>query len=168
MKVILETERLLLREMTEEGSANLSSVLSNPESMKNYPHPLSNAEVISWIEKNIERYREYGYGLWAVIRKSDLAFLGDCGITMQNIDGELLPEIGFHIIKEYCNNGYATEAASACRDYAADVLNFKSVYSYSRHSNVESQRVSQKIGMKEIKRYQNNGIETVVYEYRVL
>jgi len=50
-----------------------------------------------------------------VILKEGNIFLGDCGITMQNIDGEVVPEMGFHIIKDHCNKGYATEAALACK-----------------------------------------------------
>ena len=64
---------------------------------------------------------------------------------MQNIDGEVLPEIGFHIIKEYCNKGYAAEA---CLHYAFDILGFEQVYSYTTIENIPSQIVAAKIGMK--------------------
>jgi RimJ/RimL family protein N-acetyltransferase len=93
--------------------------------------------------------------------------LGDCGITLQNIGGEILPEIGFHIIKIYCNMGYATEAAEACKQYAIGHLKFKSIYSYSESGNKPSQRVSSKIGMKYVKSFTINGIEEVVYAYSV-
>lgn len=162
---IIETRRLVLRELEAGDAGELSKVLSDAESMRYYPHPFSNAEVKAWIEKNIKRYSDFGFGLWAVIRKEDGVFLGDCGITMQNIDGEMLPEIGFHIILKYCKNGYATEAARACLDYALKKLKYNSVYSYTRASNVASQCVAVKIGMKEKKRYEKDGFEHVVYEY---
>lgn len=166
MKLIFETRRLYLRQLTLQDTSNLSLVLSDKESMMHYPHPFSNEEVIQWIERNIKRYENDGFGLWAVIRKADDQFLGDCRITLQNIDGDILPEIGFHIIKEFCNLGYATEAAEACKKYAMETLKFKSIYSYSEVGNHASQRVSSKIGMNRVKTFKKGTIEEVVYEYR--
>jgi len=166
MKLVFETRRLYLRQLTLEDAFNLSLVLSDQESMRHYPHPFSNEEVKEWIERNIKRYKNDGFGLWAVIRKADNQFLGDCGITLQNIDGDILPEIGFHIIKRFCNLGYATEAAEACKKYAIEILGYKSIYSYSEVGNQASQRVSSKIGMKKIKTFNKDGIKEVVYEYR--
>ena len=167
MDTIIETSRLYLRQLIIQDISNLSLVLSDKESMRYYPHALSNEEVEKWIERNIERYNNDGFGLWAVIRKTDNQFLGDCGITLQNIDGDILPEIGFHIIKTYCNKGYATEAAEACKKYAIDVLGFKSIYSYSEVGNKASQRVSSKIGMTKVRTFKKDGTEKVVYEFHL-
>ena len=166
MKLIFETRRLYLRQLTLEDASSLSLVLSDQESMRHYPHPFSNEEVKEWIERNIKRYQNDGFGLWAVIRKADDQFLGDCGITLQNIDDDILPEIGFHIIKKFCRLGYATEAAEACKKYAMETLGYTSVYSYSEVGNKASQRVSAKIGMKKVKTFKKDEIEEVVYEYR--
>ncbi|GAT62821.1 GNAT family N-acetyltransferase [Paludibacter jiangxiensis] len=163
--MIIETPRLYLRLLTQEDTSDLSLVLSDPESMRHYPHPFSQEEVMEWIDRNIKRYNSDGFGLWAVIRKADNQFLGDCGITLQNIDGEILPEIGFHIIKKYCNAGYATEAAEACKRYAIERLGYQSVYSYSEVGNKASQRVASKIGMHPVKTFCKDGIEEVVYVY---
>ncbi|MFA8300608.1 MAG: GNAT family N-acetyltransferase [Hyphomicrobiales bacterium] len=154
---ILETERLYLRELTVEDKNDLMKVLSDPESMQYYPHPFSEERVEQWINWNIDNYKKYNHGLWAVILKEGDVFLGDCGITMQNIDGEILPEIGFHIIKEYCNKGYATEAAQACREYAFSALDYSKVFSYTILPNVPSQRVAEKIGMQVLKYFEKNG-----------
>jgi len=166
MESIIETRRLILRRLTLDDIPSLSLVLSDQESMIHYPQAFSNEEVKKWVERNIERYKNDGFGLWAVIRKEDNQFLGDCGITLQNIDGDILPEIGFHIIKSFCNMGYATEAAEACKKYAIEVLGFKSIYSYSEVGNKASQRVSSKIGLIKVKTFTKDGIEEVVYEYR--
>lgn len=167
MKPIIETPRLYLRQLNSKDILDLSLVLSDKDSMKYYPYVFSMSDVSIWIERNIERYQNDGFGLWAVIRKKDNQFLGDCGITLQNIDGATLPEIGFHIIKTFCNMGYATEAAEACKKYATDILGFKSIYSYSEIENKASQRVSSKIGMNKIKVFKSDGKEKVVYEYKV-
>ncbi len=163
---ILETPRLYLRQLTPSDVQRLFRVLGDQESMRYYPHAFSMDEVARWIERNRERYHTDGFGLWAVIRKEDNAFLGDCGITLQLIDGEILPEIGFHIIKEFCNKGYATEAAAACKQYAMEVLGFRAIYSYSESKNKASQKVAAKIGMTHLKTFNNNGVETVVYAYK--
>jgi len=157
-----------MRELELSDAVELAKVLSDEISMRHYPHPFSEAEVRQWIERNIGRYREYGFGLWALIRKQDNLFIGDCGITLQNIDGETLPEIGFHVIGEYRGNGYATEAAIACREYAINALKYGAVYSYTRAENSASRKVALKSGMKEIKKYLKDGIEHVVYRYDAL
>jgi|SRR5690554_4674075 len=160
--MIIETERLYLRELVPEDKINLMKVLSDPESMVYYPHPFSEQEVENWIFWNIENYKQYQHGLWAVILKKDELFIGDCGITMQNIENETVPEIGFHIIKEYCNKGYATEAARACIEYAFNILNYSRIFSYTTVKNIQSQKVAKKIGMQVYKKFNKNGEKQIV------
>ena len=146
--IILETERLLLRELTMDDLSEMHMILSDPVSMAYYPHPFDLEASKKWIEKNLCRYAELGFGLWAVIRKEDNLFLGDCGITMQHIMGNTVPEIGYHINRKYTNLGYGCEAAGSCLKYAFDALRFEKVYSYMKHTNAASRRVAEKIGMK--------------------
>lgn len=80
---------------------DLSKVLSDPESMQYYPEPFNQEKVKHWINWNRDNYKKYSHGLWAVILKDGDRFIGDCGITMQMIEEEMVSEIGFHIIKEY-------------------------------------------------------------------
>ncbi|HNX60796.1 MAG TPA: GNAT family N-acetyltransferase [Spirochaetota bacterium] len=162
MKVI-ETERLYLRELTFDDRDDLARVLSDPESMEFYPHPFSIVEVENWIRWNIDNYAKYSHGLWAVILKDGDVFLGDCGITMQSIGEETVPEIGFHIIKEYCNKGYASEAAAACRDYSFKVLGYDRVFSYSDERNIASQKTAQKIGMRFHFYFEKNGVRQIAH-----
>lgn len=158
----IETERLYLRELDLEDIDELSKVLSDPESMKYYPEPFSRDKVKKWIQWNMDQYIKYHHGLWAVILKDGEKFIGDCGITMQKIEEETVPEIGFHILKDYWNQGYATEAAGACKDYAFRVLQYPRVFSYTTVKNVSSQKVAAKIGMKEYKTFEKNGEKQIV------
>lgn len=146
--MIIETDRLILRNLTTDDLADLHEILSDPESMKHYPKPFDLDKSKSWIALNIDNYAKYGFGLWAVVLKSGNQFIGDCGITMQNIKGNLVPEIGYHINKQFTNKGYATEAARACVKYAFEVLKFDKVYSYMKYTNIPSQRVAEKNGMR--------------------
>lgn len=163
---LIESERLYLRELIIDDKEVLMKVLSNPESMEFYPHPFSEEEVERWIQWNIENYKEYKHGLWAVILKEGEVFIGDCGITMQNIGDKTVPEIGFHIIKEYCNKGFASEAALACKEYAFEVLHYHEVFSYTTVRNLPSQKVAEKIGMQFWGHMEKNGEKQIVHFIR--
>ena len=115
--MLIETERLLLREYTMDDFDALFEIMSDEETMKHYPSPFDKERTRGWITWNIENYSKYGFGLWAVVLKETNEFIGDCGITIQDIDGELLPEIGYHIHKKYWRRGYGKEAARAVRDW---------------------------------------------------
>ena len=114
---VMETERLLLREYTTDDFDALYEIMSDPETMRHYPAPFDEERTRGWIAWNLDNYAKYGFGLWAVVLKETGEFIGDCGITIQNIDGEMLPEIGYHIHKKHWRKGYAKEAAIAVRDW---------------------------------------------------
>jgi RimJ/RimL family protein N-acetyltransferase len=133
--------------MNYDDVEKLSLVLSNPVSMKYYPHAFSKDEVKKWIAWNIDNYQKNGFGLWGVVLTENEEFIGDCGITMQEIEGAFIPEIGYHIRMEYCKKGYASEAAKACIEYAFNTLKFDRVCSYMKHDNIPSRKVAEKNGM---------------------
>lgn len=162
--MILETERPFLRELTLADCEELASVLCDPLSMVYYPAPFTLRQVEDWIDWNIENYQKNHHGLWAVILKESNTFLGDCGITMQDIEGELLPELGYHIKKDYCGNGYTTEAAGACKEYAFSTLGYQSLFTYTKHDNSPSRRVAEKIGMTFVRTFEKTVQGTTVRE----
>ena len=86
---LIETERLGLRELKESDYRDLFEILSDPETMKYYPAPFDQSGVESFIHRSIASYTENGFGLWAVILKSENKFIGQCGISMQDIDGKV-------------------------------------------------------------------------------
>ena len=92
--IILETQRLFLREMNMNDYYALYAVLADREIMQHYPYIFDEERVKSWIERNMNRYRENGFGLWAVCLKETGEMVGDCGLTLQNIDGKM-PELSF-------------------------------------------------------------------------
>jgi RimJ/RimL family protein N-acetyltransferase len=162
--MILETERLQLREMTFDDLDDLYAILSDPIAMQHYPKPYDRKGVEDWIERNLQRYAEEGFGLWAVVHKEDARFIGDCGLTIQQVDGIGELEIGYHILRAYWGQGLATEAARACRDYAFDVLGRDRVISWMHPENVASRRVAEKNGMRLKKEtHDRHGRPAVVY-----
>ena len=150
---VLETERLILREYTWEDFDGLYAILSDPETMRHYPRPYDEKGTRRWLEWSMNNYREYGFGLWAMVLKENGAFIGDCGITMQNIDGEQLPEIGYHVHKAYWRRGLGSEAARAVRDWAFTHRDFPRLYSYMKYTNVASQATAVAAGLRKIKEY---------------
>ena len=151
--MIIETKRLRLREYRMDDFDVLLEILSDEETMQHYPKPYDAQGTKRWIQWNLDNYRQYGFGLWAVELKKTGAFIGDCGLTMQNIDGQQLPEIGYHIHKSHWRKGYASEAARAVRDWAFENTDFDCLYSYMNASNQASYATAQAAGMERIKEY---------------
>ena len=67
--------------------ADLLEVLSNPEAMQFYPQPFDRQMTQTWIERNVQRYAQHGFGLWALILKQTGKLIGDCGLVVQEVDG---------------------------------------------------------------------------------
>ncbi len=145
--MILETDRLYLREMVQADFPLLCKHLQDTEVMYAYEHAFSDAEVQEGIDKQFERYEKYGFGVWAVILKANEELIGQCGLSMQPFDEREVLEIGYIFQKEYWHQGYATEAAIACREYAFNELNADEVFSIIRDTNIASQNVAKRNGM---------------------
>ena len=153
--MIIETNRLFLREMMESDFDALYEVLADSDIMEHYPYTFDEARVRNWITRNMDRYRTDGFGLWAVVLKETGEMIGDCGITMQPIHGQWLPEIGYHIRKDQQRKGYASEAAAACIRYVFENYDFPAVYSYMKHTNIPSQRTAMKNGMRFVEEFED-------------
>src|ERR1700756_2250659 len=116
--------------------------------MRYYPVPFDRAAVGEWIARNLRRYAANGHGLWAMELKAKGELIGDCGITLQEVDGESLPEIGYHVRRDLWGQGLATEAARACRDYGFAVMKVEFLISLIRPENVASWQGAARNGVK--------------------
>lgn len=146
----METERLILREMNRDDYDALYQVLGDFDSMQHYPYTFDERRVRGWIDRNIERYRIFGFGLWAVCLKDTGEMIGDCGLTMQNIGGVIKPEIGYHIRKDMQRKGYAREAASVVRDWTFENTPFTTIFSYMKYTNLPSARAAMSWGCRQV------------------
>ncbi len=154
--MIIETERLFLREMNENDFDALYEVLADADIMQHYPYTFDENRVRNWIQRNIERYRIFGFGLWAVCLKETGEMIGDCGLTLQLIDGRIKPEIGYHIRANKQRNGYAKEAAIAVRDWTFNNTPFQIVYSYMKYTNEPSVKTAISYGCKQVDEYKDD------------
>jgi [ribosomal protein S5]-alanine N-acetyltransferase len=163
MKIILATPRLIRREFKAEDAEALAGVLCDSETMRYYPISFDRQAVEEWIARNQRRYTEHRHGLWAMDLKSSAEIIGDCGITLQEVDGECLPETGYHLRRDLWGQGLATEAARACRDYGFTQLAADLLISLIRPENVPSRRVAEKNAMKVWKETTRSGMLHLVY-----
>lgn len=165
--MILETERLALREMTQADYPFLCVILQDARVMTAYEGAFSDEEVQSWLDRQLTRYKEHSFGLWAVVLKETSVVIGQCGLTMQDVCGAQVPEIGYLFAYDYWHRGYATEAAIACREYAFHRLGFEAVYSIIRDTNLASQNVAKRNGMvpvgRFVKHYRSVDMPHIVY-----
>ncbi|MCI9627161.1 MAG: GNAT family N-acetyltransferase [Clostridia bacterium] len=148
--MVLETERLILRKLTEQDYSDLCKILQDEEVMYAYEHAFLGEEVWAWLDKQLNRYAQYEFGLWAAILKETGELIGQAGLTMQDCDGREVLEIGYLFQKAFWHKGYATEAAVACRDYAFETLLAEEVYSIIRDNNIASQNVAKRVGMEKV------------------
>ncbi len=146
--MILETERLLLREITADDLPVLRAILTDEKVMEAYNGAFSEEEVLSWLDRTLARYQKDGYALWAVILKETGRMIGQCGLTNQEPLGETLLEVGYLFLKEYWHQGFATEAAEACKEYAFKTLGANELYAIIRCTNRGSIGVAERLGMK--------------------
>ena len=155
---ILETERLSLRELRQSDFSALCQILQDDETMYAYEGAFSDLEAHEWLDRQIARYKLWGFGSWAVILKETGELIGQCGLTMQPWKGTEVLEVGYLFLRAYWHHGYATEAAIACKEYAFHVLGAEEVCSIIQDTNTASQNVALRNGMAPM--------DTIVKHYR--
>jgi galactoside O-acetyltransferase len=152
--------------MTEDDLDNMAALLGDPEVMRHYPAPKTRDEARAWIEWNQRLYRDEGFGLWVVSLRDTGEFVGDCGLTVQEVDGVRELEVGYHVRTRMQGSGLATEAAGACRDFARDVVGAKRLIAIIRPDNAASQRVAEKIGLPFEREATLNGLPVRIHAGR--
>ncbi len=159
----METQRLLLRELQPDDLDDLAGILGDDVGMRYYPRPFPRAETRDWILRNRTRYAEDGHGLWAMVQKEDRQFVGDCGLTIQTVEGVPELEVGYHIKRSHWRRGLATEAALVCRDFAFASLDRDRLICISSPGNIASQGVAKKLGMTFEKNVIYKGLPQVMF-----
>ena len=159
--MVLETDRLYLREMNQNDFHSLCKILQDEDTMYAYEGAFSNEEVQEWLDRQISRYQQWKFGLWAVILKETQEMIGQCGLTMQPWKDKEVLEIGYLFERSYWHRGYATEAAKACKKYAFEILKANEVCSIIRDTNIASQNVAVRNGMTKMDTWTKNyrGVE---------
>ena len=152
--MILETPRLVLRTMQQDDLDGLLGIFSDPNVMASFHEaPFTREQMQGWLQRNLDHQNEFGYGLFSVILQDSGVLIGDCGLERMDVAAE----VGYDFRSDYWNQGYATEAATAVRDYAFQTLQLPHLISLIRVGNLASKRVAEKIGMQLLSEYERYG-----------
>ena len=171
----LETERLLLRIPDERDLDGYLAVYGDPEVMRFLKTGMmTRADAVAGVERMRRHWERHGVGLFSVVRKEDERLLGRVGFLLwesvrwvnairEDIEGDLELEVGWTLGSEYWSQGYATEAALACRDLALGELGWTRLVSLIAHDNAASIRVAEKIGETYERDVVVHGVQTRLY-----
>lgn len=151
----IETSRLYLRPYEEADLRDALAILGDGETMSFYPQVYSEERIAAMIRQSIETHRRHGYGRFAVIEGVSGELIGDCGITIQDIDGKEEYEVGYRVGKSRWGRGYAHEASAAVVKYGFEVLALSRLCSYMASDHRQSRRIAEKLGMTLEKQYRN-------------
>lgn len=165
-KVVVETERLSLREFRRDDLDKLAGMVADEDQMTFYPRPKTREEACAWISRNLQLYASGGFGFWLIESLSTSEFLGYCGIRPLTLCGASETEIGWHTNKRVWNQGIATEAATAARDLAFRRFGVSRLVAIIHPSHNASRRVAEKIGMHPEKTVDLDGYPAVIYVKR--
>ena len=156
----LETERLVLRPPVPEDAGPLAPMYADPEVMRYLGdgQTLTPEQTGRSVQRMIEGWKADGYGLFTTVRKQDDAVIGRVGLIVWNpetwqtvragSEGPKELEVGYTIGREYWDNGYATEAAVATRDFALEELGARRLIAIIIHGNDASENVARKLGFE--------------------
>lgn len=155
------SERLGFRAWNENDYEPFAAMNSNENVMEYFPKALSKEESDNFATKIRSRFKEFGYGLYAVDELQTKEFIGFIGFSHPSFELGFSPfiEIGWRLRKDKWNKGFASEGAKRCLQFAFEHLDLNQVYSFTSKVNTKSEHIMKKIGMKKIQEFEHPNIE---------
>ena len=146
---IAVTERLLLREITEEDVPALYDLYEDELSRRFMEPPYPYEEELAYTRDYIRhQYGFYDYGLWVVIDRTSGRLIGRAGISQREINGEERKELGYILHRDYRGRGLATEACLAVLQEAVR-LGIDELFLVTDRANESSLRLASRLGFSE-------------------
>jgi len=158
-----------MREYTTSDIDAIAPVLSDPRTMSFWPVPFGREDVERWVGRSIASYREHGFGRRPIFLKETGELIGDCGIMLSMVDGELRNDIGYILHHPYWGHGYAIEASRAVMDDAFTRLGLHDLYANMPCDHDRSRHVAEQLGLQRVKEFnntRNRDIRTYLYMIR--
>ena len=165
---IVKTGRLILRPPTPDDFEALHRIFADPVTMSFWPAPFTEEDTRRWISRSIRDHEEMGFGRRPVVLKSSGEIIGDCGILRAEIAGVTEYDLGYIVHHPFWGNGYAGEAAEACKRHAVEALGIRRLVANMPADHAASVRVAEKIGMqweKTFRNPENRDIQTHLYAF---
>lgn len=143
------TARLLLRGWRESDRDPFAAMNADPEVARYLPTPLDRASSDALVDRMVAHWVEHGFGLWAVERHDDGAFLGFTGLYRPAFEAHFTPavEVGWRLAREAWGQGFATEAARAALEFGFETIGLAEIVSFTVPDNERSRRVMERLGM---------------------
>ena len=148
MELLFESKHFYFRNMNRGDVASLRRVVHQRDGS-----PCDEDYASLWIRWCMGSYVTHGFAQYAVVDKESGELVGSAGISMQKIDGEELPEIGYHLRSDYQGQGLGKEAVLVIRDYFFTCFDYDEVFSYMDEDNVASYKTAESMGMSLRKTY---------------
>ncbi|MCB0519247.1 MAG: GNAT family N-acetyltransferase [Lewinellaceae bacterium] len=163
----LETPRLLIRPLTLADKAPLMEFFNDPSATEFlFIETSTDQYADQWLRRQLGRYGTGQGGMCAVVLKETNELIGQCGLLYQWVDFVPKWEVGYHFIRRFWHNGYATEAAMACRDFCLEEEMAETVISLIHPDNVRSKAVALRNGMTLWKETSHKGHPAEVFRIR--
>lgn len=167
-RIVFETPRLILRELTLADIDALATLYANPEVMRFIGRGgvLGRDDAARHIERQLDSYRKRGFGEWAAVLRQSGEMVGLCGLIIwPDIDGVEELEVAYLFDRTSWGRGLGTEGAAAIRDWAARELGRDRLVSCIYPENAASIRVAEKIGMRFEKEFEYHGAPMALYAW---
>lgn len=163
MGFTLETERLFLRELTA-GDAGFAFALNSDPEVVRYTGdgPFASIEEAQTFLQNYPDYARNGFGRWGVELKASGELIGWCGLKRDPDTGEV--DLGYRFFRKDWNKGYATEAAIPCLHAGFDRFHIDRIVGRAAGANRYSWRILEKIGMRFVEDFEDEGELWKLYE----
>lgn len=166
IEMYIEADKIIIREFKHSDLNDLHTILSNPVVMQYSVHgPYTLEQTEALLTETISNYTKQFYGIYAVELKNTKKVIGFFGLSPQKINDEEDIELGYRFAEEYWGNGFATEGAIACINYAFTNLNLKRIISIIDPKNIASARVAEKAGL--VSEYETNYHDFFVHIYAI-
>jgi len=160
---VFSTGRLELRKFSVLDAKGFYRLNADPQVLQfTGDSPFTSVEEAAWFIQHYDHYDHYGYGRWSVYLKGTKTYLGFCGLNYRVPTKEV--DIGFRILRSYWGQGYATEAAQASIQHGFQVYGLSRIVARAMLMNTGSQRVIEKLGMRYVKQFVDEGAVWVLYE----
>ncbi|MHB8875691.1 MAG: GNAT family N-acetyltransferase [Myxococcaceae bacterium] len=161
-RVVLETERLTLREMNLDDLDAVAAMLADPEVMRFWPRPQTREEAEAWVLRQVQRYASHGFGYWLAFGRESGELAGQAGLLPTVVEGVEEVGLGYILHRSAWGRGLATEAARGCVAHAFG-LGKERVVALVRPENRASVHVAERLGMKLERKVTFSGFEHAVY-----
>lgn len=163
----LETDRLILKTLSEDDFDRMYTLQSNPEVMRfiGMGKARTKDEAREIFEKFLNHQKKWGFSFCSAYEKVSgdlIGFVGVIHLALDDNSPEI--EVGYWLLPEFWNKGYATEGTKACIEWAFNHLSIDKIVGVTHPDNLASQHVLEKSGLKFIQMSEYRGKKVKRFE----